>query len=361
MKLSIAKEHLLNGLQAVQNVVGTRTTLPILSNVLLVAQDNRLQLTVTDLDVTISCSVPAAVSVEGRATVPVKKLVGIARELAPGDLEIEIDDKSVCSLQAGSSFYKINGLAAAEYPPLPTFKQARAVTLPQEKLKSMLKRTSFAVSTDETRYVLNGIFFSLKDNKVTLVATDGRRLAFTENQADFIVPTKAINEVNRLIGTTGNVEIKFSDNQVSFTFNEEGANGTLIISKLVDGNYPNYSQVIPKDLQERVPLPREEFLSALRRAELMTSDKSNSVKLSFSRNQLAITANTPEVGEARETLAINYKGKDFAIAFNPTYLMDPLKALDTDEIYFELIDELSPGVVKTTAPFLYVIMPMRMS
>ena len=202
-----------------------------------------------------------------------------------------------------------------------------------------------------------------------MVATDGRRLAVTdeeanipeENQADFIVPTKAINEVNRLIGTNGQVEVKFSENQVSFTLTPEGGSAILIISKLVEGNYPNYTQVIPKECLERMALPREEFLSALKRAELMTSEKSNSVKLTFSRNQLAITANTPEVGEAREILTFNYKGKDFAIAFNPTYLMDPLKALETDEIYFELIDELSPGVVKTTAPFLYVIMPMRMS
>lgn len=369
MKLTIAKEHLLAGLQAVQNVVGTRTTLPILSNVLLVAADGKLELTATDLDVTIACSVPATVETPGRTTLPVKKLFGIARELPAPEIELDVDDKAVCSLRAGASFFKINGLAAEEFPPLPSFKQARAVTLPQEKLKAMLRKTSFAVSTDESRYVLNGIFFSLKDHKVTLVATDGRRLALTdedaeiaaEAQADFIVPTKAINEVNRLLGAAGNVELKYSENQVAFTTTGEGQMGALIISKLVDGNYPNYRQVIPGECQERITLTRDELLGALRRAELMTSDKSNSVKLTFSRNQLAITANTPEVGEARENLAINYKGKDFAIAFNPTYLMDPLKALETDEVFFELIDELSPGVIKASVPFLYVIMPMRMS
>ena len=369
MIISIAKEQLLNGLQAVQNVVGSRTTLPILSNVLLSAAGNRLELTATDLDVTISCSVEATVHSPGKTTIPVKKLVGIARELPNGDIDLEVDSKAVCSLQSGPSYYRINGLSADDYPPIPVFKQSRAVTLGQDQLRAMLKRTSFAVSNDENRYVLNGIFFSFKDKKATLVATDGRRLAFTdeeanipeENQADFIVPTKAINEVNRLIGTNGQVEIKFSENQVSFTLTPEGGSGILIISKLVEGNYPNYTQVIPKECLERMALPREEFLSALKRAELMTSEKSNSVKLTFSRNQLAITANTPEVGEAREIMTFNYKGKDFAIAFNPVYLMDPLKALETDEIYFELIDELSPGVVKTTAPFLYVIMPMRMS
>ncbi len=369
MKLTIAKEQLLAGLQAVQNVVGSRTTLPILSNVLLSAADGHLELTATDLDVTIACSVVATVERPGRTTLPVKKLFGIVRELPASEIELDVDEKAVCSVRAGASFFKINGLAAEEFPPLPSFKQARAVSLPQEKLKAMLRKTSFAVSTDESRYVLNGIFFSLKDHKVTLVATDGRRLALTdeeteisaEAQADFIVPTKAINEVNRLLGGSGSVELKYSENQVSFTTAGEGQMGVLIISKLVDGNYPNYRQVIPGECQERISLPREEFLGALRRAELMTSDKSNSVKLGFSRNQLSITANTPEVGEARENLAINYKGKDFAIAFNPAYLMDPLKALETDEIAFELIDELSPGVVKASVPFLYVIMPMRMS
>jgi DNA polymerase-3 subunit beta len=369
MKFTIAKEHLLSGLQAVQNVVGSRTTLPILSNVLLVAADGKLELTATDLDVTIACSVTATVDKPGKATVPVKKIFGIARELPATEIEIEVDEKSVMAIRAGGSFYRINGLGADEYPPLPSFKQSRAVSLPQDKLKAMLRKTSFAASTDEARYVLNGIFFILKEHKVTLVATDGRRLALTDEEADvpaeaqaeFIVPTKAITELNRLLGSAGTVEIRFSENQVSFTTAAEGAMGVLIMSKLVDGNYPNYRQVIPPECHERIALNREEFLGALRRAELMTSDKSNSVKLTFSRNQLAITANTPEVGEARENLAINHKGKDFAIAFNPTYLMDPLKALDEDEVAFELIDELSPGVLKTQKPFLYVIMPMRMS
>lgn len=371
MKLTIAKDQLLLGLQAVQNVVGARTTLPILSNVLIAAADGRLELTATDLDVTISCSVAAVVEQPGRATLPVKKLVDITRELPSSELEIEIDEKAVASIRAGSAFFKVNGLAAEEFPPLPVFAKNRTLTVPQEKLKAMLRKTSFAVSTDESRYVLNGIFFSLKENKLILVATDGRRLALceeeadvaAENQADFIVPTKAINELTRLLHPGGNVEVKFTENQASFATQAatEGGFSAVLITKLVDGNYPNYRQVIPAEPQERVPLNREEFLKALRLAEIMTTDKQNSVKLTFSRNQLAITANAPEVGEARQTVAIKYQGKDFAIAFNPGYLLDPLKALENDEVFFELIDELSPGVVKTNEPFLYVIMPMRMS
>lgn len=369
MKLSIAKEHLIQGLQSVQNVVGSRTTLPILSNVLLVAADGKLELTATDLDVTIACSVPATVSRPGKTTVPVKRLFSIARELSAPEIELDIDDKAVMSIRAGGSFFKINGLSGEEFPPVSGLKQSRAVSIPQETLKAMLRKTSFAASSDEARYVLNGIFFSLKEHKVTLVATDGRRLAMTDEEAnvpveaqvDFIVPTKAINELNRLLSPGGSVEIRFSENQVAFTMAKEGAPGILIQSKLVDGNYPNYRQVIPGECQERITLSREELLAALRRAELMTSDKSNSVKLTFSRNLLSITANTPEVGESREEIAINHQGKDLAIAFNPTYLMDPLKALDEGEVAIELIDELSPGVIKTLKPFLYVIMPMRMS
>ena len=369
MKLTISKEQMLQGLQAVQNIVSTRTTLPVLSNVLLRAEGNRLDLTATDLDVSISSAVEAAVEKPGAVTLPAKKLFGIVRELPAPQIELEVDDKNVCRIVAGPSYYKINGLAAEEFPPLPKFAENRRINLPQDKLKSLLRKTSFAISTDESRFVLNGIFMSLKDHKVTLVATDGRRLALAEEEVDVpansqgecIVPSKAINELNRLLATQNDVEIKFTDNQVAFTL--QGANGfsTLIVSKLIDGNYPNYRQVIPAESKERIPLVREELLQALRRAEIMTSEKSNSVKLSFGKNKLEITANTPEVGEARESIAVNYKGNDIAIAFNPAYMMDPLKALDNDEVYLELIDELSPGVMKINGPFLYVLMPMRMS
>ncbi len=368
MKLTNAKEQLLNGQQAVQNVVSTRTTLPILSNVHLRAtSDNKLSLTATDLDVTVTCTVDATVSGDGATTIPVKRLFGIVRELPNPELEIEVDDKSVCSLRSGASFYKINGIAAEEYPPTPQFKESKKTTLPQEKVKTLLRRTSYAISTDETRYVLNGIFLSLKPDKVTMVATDGRRLALAEAETDsesegeFIVPTKAVNELNRLLTGNGSVEIRFTENQASFSLGDEKSPPIVIITKLVEGNYPNYKQVIPAESKERITLMREELLHALRRADFMTSDKANSVKLNFGKNALTITANTPEVGEGRESIAINYKGKEFAIAFNPAYMMDPLKALETEEVFLELTDELSPGVFKINEPFLYVIMPMRMS
>jgi DNA polymerase-3 subunit beta len=369
MNLTISKEQIINGLQAVQNVVSTRTTLPILSNVLLRAEGDRLEFTATDLDVTITSAVEAKVKKGGASTVPVKKLFGIVRELTNADIDLQVDEKNVCTIQSGASFYKMNGLSADEFPPPPKFGEDKKVTLPQETVRSMMKKTSFAISSDESRYVLNGIYISLKDHKMTMVATDGRRLALADEEVDvseksqgeFIVPSKAVNELNRLLAEKGEIEVRYAENQVAFALKDEKGGTINIISKLIEGNYPNYRQVIPAETKERVALVREEFLHALRRAEIMTSEKSNSVKLNFGKNRLEITANSPEVGEAKETLAINYKGPEMAIAFNPKYMIDPLNALANDEVFLELIDELSPGVLKINGPFLYVVMPMRLS
>ena len=369
MNLTIAKEQILNGLQAVQNVVSTRTTLPILSNVLMRAEGDRLEFTATDLDVTIACSVEAKVKKGGASTVPVKKLFGIARELGGTEIELEVDEKNVSNVRSGPSFFKIHGLGADEFPPVQKMKEDKKVVLPQATVRGMLRKTSFAMSTDESRYVLNGIFLSLKDHKLTMVATDGRRLALVEEEVDvgeksqgeFIIPAKAVNELNRLLQEKGDVEIKFSENHAAFALKDEKGQSILILTKLIEGNYPNYRQVIPSEAKERVTFMREELLHALKRAEIMTSEKANSVKFTFGKNNLAITANSPEVGEARESLAINYKGKEMAVAFNPKYVIDPLSALGDDEVYLELIDELSPGVLKIKGAFLYVVMPMRLS
>jgi DNA polymerase-3 subunit beta len=367
MKLTISKEQLINGLQAVQNIVGTRTTMPVLSNVLMAAEGNRLALTTTDLDITIACAVEAKVHKPGAATVPVKRLFGIIRELPAAEIEIEVDEKFACNVQAGASYYKINGLSPDDFPPLQTFSEEKKVVVPQDKFRSMLRKTGYAISLDEARYVLNGIFISMKENKVVMVATDGRRLALAEedievpleSQHEFIVPSKAVSELTRLLQTTGQVEIKISPNQVAFTLQDEKGFSILVMSKLIEGNYPNYRQVIPTETKERIAIGREELLQSLHRAEFMTSDKSNSVKLTFGANNLSITANSPEVGEGRESIAVNYHGREIAIAFNPIYLMDPLKILENDEVFFDLTDELSPALLRINGPFLYVLMPMR--
>ena len=364
MKFSISKEALLEGLQKVQHVVSTRTTLPILSNVLLVAKNGRLTFTTTDLDVGITGSVEAKIEKEGATTLPAKRLVNIVRELPASEVEITVDAKNVASIQSGPSFFKIIGLGQEDFPPLPDFEGAKEFRMPQAQLRDGLKKTSYAISTDETRYVLNGIYTSFRDGKLTLVATDGRRLAMVENDLDFpashetdvIVPTKAVQELQRLLGDAGEVLIRLSDSQISFTIGEH-----LLISKLIEGNYPNYRQVIPGDSTERVELPRESTLDTVRRVSLLSSDKSNSVKLVFGSNVVEVTANSPDVGEARETMEVAYGGKAMQIAFNPEFLMAPLRNLESDTVYLDLIDEMSPGVVRIDGSFLYVIMPMHVT
>lgn len=364
MKFSVSKEKLLSGLQTVQNVVSTRTTLPILSNVLLQARDGQLRLTTSDLDVGITGAIETQVEREGSTTLPARRLASIVKELPASEINIDVDSKNVASIRCGQSFFKILGLPEEEFPPLPQFSGANVFTIPQQQLRDALKKTSYAISTDETRYVLNGILFSFREGKLTMVATDGRRLAlvdieveFPRNQeVDIIVPTKCVTELARLLGDDSDVKMSVSENQVAFE-----VRNTLLISKLVDGNYPNYRQVIPGEAKERVSLERELFLNAVHRVSLLSSEKSNSVKLVFTKNNLEIVANTPDVGEARESLPVSYKGRDLSIAFNPEFLMAPLRNLSNDEVFLDLIDEMSPGVIKIQSPFLYVLMPMRIS
>jgi DNA polymerase-3 subunit beta len=255
-------------------------------------------------------------------------------------------------------------LPEEEFPPLARFDEAKVFTIAQKELKDGLKKTSYAISTDETRYVLNGALFSFKENKLTLVATDGRRLALVDlelefprsQELDIIVPTKAVTELQRMLREESDAKITIGENQRAFELNR-----TLLVSKLIEGNYPNFRQVIPPEAKERITLERETFLTAVRRVSLLASEKSNSVKLIFSKSNIDIVANTPDVGEAKESLPIMYKGRDFSIAFNPEFLMAPLRNLSADEVYLDLIDEMSPGVIKIAGPFLYVLMPMRLS
>ncbi len=368
MKFRIPTDKFLEGLQKVQHVVSTRTTLPILSNVLLEARGGRLQLTTTDLDVGIVGSVGAIVEKEGATTLPAKRLVSIVRELPSSELVVSVDGKNVASIESGPSFFKIIGLSEDEFPPLPDFKDAKEFEIDGRLLRDGLRRTSYAISSDETRYVLNGIYTSFREGKMTLVATDGRRLAMVDaelefpesNEGEVIVPSKAIQELQRLVDDVpGRVVMKLSDSQISFAVGDN-----LLVSKLIEGNYPNYRQVIPSEPEEKVALDREALLTTVRRVSLLSSEKSNSVRLVFSENQLMVTANSPDVGEARETLDIQYAGKDMQIAFNPEFLMAPLRALETEMIRFDLIDEMSPGVIRVpddTGGFLYVLMPMRVS
>jgi len=295
---------------------------------------------------------------------PARRLFSIVRELPAAEIYAEVDTKNLASIRSGSSYFKILGLPEEEFPPLARFENAKEFLIAQKDLKDALRKTSYAISTDETRYVLNGILFSFKDNKLTSVATDGRRLALVDLELEFprsqeidvIIPTKAVVELQRLVKEEGEVKLSIGENQIAFELND-----ALLVSKLIEGNYPNYRQVIPAEAKERITLEREIFLNAVRRVSLLASEKSNSVKLIFSKGNMDIVAVTPDVGEAKESLPVMYKGKDFSIAFNPEFLMAPLRNLPNDEVFLDLIDEMSPGVIKIHGAFLYVLMPMRLS
>jgi DNA polymerase-3 subunit beta len=364
IKLHITKDSILDGLQRVQNVVSSRSTLPILSNVLIQAEKDCLWLTTTDLDVGVRCRVGAEVSKQGATTLPARKLFSILREVTSADIDIEVDEKNEAAIRSGNSFFKIMGLPEEEFPRFPKPEGEKAIVLEQASVRDLLKKTAYAVSTDETRFVLTGVLMSLKTDKLTVVATDGRRLALAEAdvtvpkgaEAEFIVPTKAVIELQRQLGDQGELKLTMGGNQIIMDMSQ-----TYLVSKLIEGTYPNYRQVIPTEAKERVTLDREPLLGALHRASILASEKTQSVKMRFAKNTLTITATTPEVGEAKETVPINYKGKEISIAFNPTYLMDPLRNLDADQVILEMTDELSPGVLKINAPFLYVLMPMRLN
>jgi len=364
MKLVIAKDAVMSGLQMVHGVVNIRPTLPVLSNVLLEAKNDKLWLTTTDMDVTMRCAVDAKIGKAGATTIPARRLFSIVRELPADNIEIEVDDKNAASITCGSAFFKINGLPDDEFPAIPPSEGGHTFSVDQKALKQMLQKTFYAASTDETRFILNGTLMSFKSNKLTLVATDGRRLALTENEIEFpkeaeceaIVPTKAVNELIRILRDEGMVKIFIGKNQASFEFDD-----VTLTTKLIEGTYPNFRQVIPGQCEQRIAVDREVFLTALKRVALLTSDKSSSIKLTFGKNKLKISASSPDVGEAHESVAIKYNARDIQVAFNPDYIMEPLRNIANDEIYVELTDELSPGVIKCDVPFIYVLMPMRIS
>ena len=365
MKFRISKEDFLQGLSQVQHVVSSKTTLPILSNVMLEAQDGELRLTTTDLDVGVSGIVKADIEREGSTTLPARKLVGILRELPANEISIEVEGKDHATIRSGPSFFNIHGWYADEFPRLPDFHESREFRVPQRKLKDGLRKTSYAISNDETRYVLNGIFASFREGKLTLVATDGRRLAMVEEEIEFpqsqeidiIIPAKAVGEIQRLLGDEGEARLYVSENQIAFEIND-----AVLVSKLIEGNYPNYRQVIPAKSKERIVLNREEILTTVRRVSLLATDnKLNSVRMSFGPDNIEVKSSSHDVGEAQENVPVKYSGPEFAIAFNPDFFMQPLNNLDNDEVFLDLTDEISPGVIRVAGSFLYVLMPMRVS
>jgi DNA polymerase-3 subunit beta len=328
------------------------------------AEGDSISLTTTDMEVCVKTVASAEITEAGGTTLPARRFFSICRELPAGQVEIEVDAKDVATIRSGPSFFKLVGLVEEDFPPLPEFEESAVYSIDQNVFKEMLQKVVYASSTDETRYILNGSLLSFKDEKLTVVSTDGRRLALVEqevefsedSQANFVVPTKTLNELIKMLGSEGVLKIRVSDTQVAFDFDH-----ILIISKLIEGTYPNFQQVIPAQCEERIAIDRETILNAVRRVSLLTDDQTASIRLNFGKNKLELVSNSPEIGEARETIPVKYDGKEISIAFNPGFLMAPLRHLDSDEIFFELSDELSPGVIKTGVPFLYVLMPIRVS
>jgi len=376
MKFKINRDHFATGLQQVLNVVGTRATMPILSNVLLQAEDGGIALTTTNLDLGIRCRIKAEVSQPGALTLPVRKLAEIVKALPNLEVSLESTPSHQAKISSGGSMFRIMGIGKEEFPQLPSFADKHKFKLPQADLVRMLKSVAYAQSSDENRYILNGVYFNFADGKLTLVATDGRRLALVShevavteaNAGSLILPAKTVAELTRLLGQGESAQITFNDRQAAFeiAIGEAGSGNGLIesiylVSKIVEGNYPNYRQVIPKETEHRIKIERELLAECVQRAALVTSDKNNSVRLKVTKNVLEISAQSPEFGESHETMAVPYTGGEVQVAFNPQFLLDPLRALTHDEVFFEFKDELSPGIFKTLDSFLCVIMPLRLN
>jgi DNA polymerase-3 subunit beta len=362
MKVQIEKDILLGGIQKVQNIITTKSTLPILSNILLETQQNNLKLTATDLDIGISCVIPLEAQEQGIITVPAKRFSDIIKELPTKTVNITTKKNNLIIIETESCQFKIMGLAPEDFPKLPEFKDVEVINLEQATLKEILNLTSFAVSLDETRYILNGILFKIHQNNLTLVATDGKRLAVVERalkqnidkDIQIIIPLKAIQELNRNLQEEGELSLLLGQNQALFDLK-----GVVIISRLIEGEFPDYQQVIPPVSENKIRIPREQFLWAVRRAALLSTPDYQAVKLETFKNKLVVSKSTPDIGESREELSVEYKGKEMAIGFNPAYLIDVLKNLKEESIEFEITDSEKPGVIRING-YIYIVLPMRL-
>ena len=364
MKFKILRSKFIEGLKSVQNIVAGKGSLPILQNVLIEASGKEIRMTTTDLDISIRCVCECTVEEAGKTTLPVKLLFTAMTKVAEGEIEISVDAKERASIVAGNASFKLAGMPESEFPRLPNDADAYAYSIPQQTFSEMLRKVSYAASQDDTRRTLKGVLLSFKDSKLTMVATDGRRLALVENELEFakeaekdiVLPSKAVAELQRSMTGNDNISLIVQKSQICFTL---GA--VTIYSKLMDDAYPNYRQVIPKDTVEHIVIDRQLLLDALDRASVMTMDEAHSTKLIFEEGKLTVTSAASDIGEARDVVPIKYAGEKIEIMFNPSYVMDPLKAIDDDEVTINLNDGHSPAVIKCSIPFLYVLMPLRIS
>jgi DNA polymerase-3 subunit beta len=373
MKLSITKSEFLRGLGRIQSIVEKRNSMPILANVLLEAPSKgaeaKLHLAATDLEVGIRSQHDANVSEPGGLTVSAKKLFEIIRELSDEKVELSATPNSYLEIRCNRSRFTLAGTVAEEYPTLPEFSPEKTVLIPASVLSEMIERTMYAASIDETRYNLNGVYLEVLDDTgaIRLVATDGHRLASIDREIEgdtsalasgVIIPRKGLGELKRLVDEDDAEEI-----ELAFANNSGLARkgDVTLVMRLIEGEFPNYNQVIPKNLTRHLILPTDTLVHAVRRVALLSSERSRAVKLEVSDGQLVITSSNPDLGDAREELDIDYAGEALAIGFNAKYLLDAIGAIQSKEVRFSFQDELSPSRLsppddeKTIA----VVMPMR--
>ncbi len=364
MKIKTEKEPLLKAIQILQNTVSAKVTLPILSNFLIETQKSKIHMAATDLDVGISLNLPIEIIEEGGITVPAKRFSDIIRDLPEGKVDITVRKNNSISIESQKCFFKLMGLPKEEFPKLPKLHEKDNITLSQQLLKNMLSLTSFAVSRDETRYILNGVLFVVKGKSIRLVATDGRRLALIKKELvspiefkkEVIIPIKAIQELMRNLGEEGEVKIIFGENQISFQ-----VDNVVLVSRLIEGQFPNYEQVVPKEGKDKVVLEREKFLWAAKRVSNLTSADSQSIKIDLFKDKLIFSKNSPDMGEAKEEIDIEHKGQEFSVGFNPHYLIDVLKNLKDETVSLELTGPESPGVIRAQQDYVYIVLPMQLS
>lgn len=361
MKITIDQSSLAEGLNKIQSAISSRPTIPILSNVHLVALDNSLVLTATDLDISVTTTIACSVEREGSTTLPAKKLTQIIRQLPSFPVTIDTDMSHISSISCQHSFFKIQGISDLEFPIDNELDNPRVFTLSNHKLRKMLDNISYAVSLDDTRVVLMGILLSVREGTLTSVATDGRRLALMETSldtdenldGDTILPIKMVNELQKLLSSEGEVKVSLSESRAAFTTNH-----TVMRTKLIEGNYPNYRQVIPSGFTEMIEIPREELSKAISRVSLILSDSGASVKLAMTSKSVLVSA-VSNTDESSEPIAVNYIGTPLTISLNPAYIQEPLKRLECNNITFKFNDKVSPIGVFGDEGYLYVIMPMR--
>ena len=367
MKFSVHRNPLLEALNKIQSVVEKKNTVPILSNILFSVEGQELSIAATDLEVGMKIKISVNGQADGKITLSAKAFLDIVKELPQSELELTRKENDWVEIVSGKSRFKVVSLAATEYPNLPSFEDKRYLDARTDALKEMIERVSFAVSTDATRYLMNGVYLeNLEKNVMRMTATDGHRLAFMESELfqeapemkrGLIIPKKGLNELNKLLAESNqSVGVAFERGYIFAHTNE-----TYLFIRLIEGEYPDYRQVIPRATDKVLKIEREAFLSALKRVSLLAHEKSKGVKFSIQDKLLTIYSSNPDLGEAKEELDIDYSGEALSIGFNAKYLLEALAVTPTDNLELHLKDHLSPGILRGEGQpnHTYVIMPMR--